>query len=97
MDELKISASNDREFNLAKLISSGKLSPYAKNETKKLLSALKSKNQKRILEISYNLHQNISGSMNAKQYKLREDNNYNIKTTGTSLYHESDMIAHGDY
>ena len=50
-----------------------------------------------ILDISWNLHQNISSSMDAKQYPLRENADYNIKKTGTSVYHESDMIAHGGY
>lgn len=95
----EIVASNDRDFNLAKLISAGKLSPEAKTEAKKLLQELRRKkqNQNKILDISWKLHQNISSSMTAKQYPLREDADYNIKTTGTSLYHEADMIAHGDY
>ena len=94
----KIVASDNREFNLAKLITAGKLSPKAKTEARKLLSELKKKkNRNKILDISWNLHQHISGSMDAKSYPLREDSDYNIKTTGTSLYHEADMIAHGDY
>lgn len=93
----KVIASKDRKFNLAKLITAGKLSPKAKSEAKKLLASLRKGNQKRILDISWKLHQNISGSMNAKGYPLRENQDYNIKITGTSLYHEADQIAHGSY
>ena len=92
-----IVASNNRKFNLAKLITAGKLSPKAKAEARKLLNALKKGNKKEILDISWELHQNISSDINAKQYQLREDDDYNKKITGTTLYHEADMIAHGDY
>lgn len=93
----EIVASDDRDFNLAKLLSVGRMSPKAKVETRKLLSALRQRDQKKILDISWNLHQNISSSMKAKQYPLREDADYNSKITGTTVYHEADMIAHGDY
>jgi len=94
---VKYVASDDRKFNLAKLISAGKMSPKAKTETRKLLNALRKGNLNRISEISWNLHQKISSSMDAKQYPLREDADYNIRVTGTSVYHEADMISHGDY
>ena len=93
----KIVASSDRKFNLAKLITAGKLSQKARAEARKLLSELKKGNRNKILDISWNLHQNISSSMKAKEYPLREDDDYNKKVTGTTLYHEADMIAHGDY
>lgn len=93
----EITASNDRKFNLAKLITAGRMSSKAMAETRKLLNELRKGNQDKILKISWNLHQKISSNINAKKYPLREDADYNIKVTGTSVYHEADMIAHGDY
>jgi len=96
-------AEENRIENLKKLLNIGIMSSKAKVETKKLIAALKERNQDKILKISWNLHQNISSSMKGisettkKLYELREDENYNKKKTGTSVYHEADLIAHGDY
>lgn len=88
--------------NLQNLLKKGKMSAEAKIEVKKLISAMQSGNQSKIDDISYDLHQHIGGmngidSQTNKPYKLREDHEYNKKETGTTVYHEADMIAHGDY
>lgn len=103
-NNLKIIASRDRQFNIAKLLTSGKLSPKLRIVLDKLNKELKKKhkNQNEIFKLSM-VHQHISSSMKGismttnKLYPYREDDEHNIKTTGTTAYHETDMIAHGDY
>lgn len=92
-----IVASNDREFNLAKLSSAGKLSPKLRTATNRLILALRKGDKNKIDELSY-IHQYISsGYGNNKEYPYNEDDEYNKKITGTTAYHEFDMIWHGDY
>lgn len=92
-----IVASNDREFNLGKLASAGRLSPKLREATRKLILALRKGDSRNIEKLSY-IHQYISsGYGKNKEYPYNEDDDYNKKVTGTTAYHEFDMIAHGDY
>lgn len=92
-----IVASDDREFNLGKLATSGRLSPKLKEATSELIIALRNNDTKKIEDLSY-LHQQISSGYGMeKEYPYNEDAEYNKKVTGTSAYHEFDMISHGDY
>ena len=87
---------SQRINNLKKLLARGKMSPKLKTATQKLIVALKKGNRTQINELSY-LHQHISGSMSAREYPYREDDDYNKKVVGTTVYYEFDMIWHGDY
>jgi hypothetical protein len=92
----EIVASNDREFNLGKLASAGKLSPKLREATRKLIIALRKGDTRKIEKLSY-IHQYISSGFGLKQYPYNEDVEYNKKVTGTTAYHEFDEIWHGDY
>lgn len=82
--------------NLKKLHRHGRLSPKLKEHIGKLIKALEKEDRDRIWKLAM-VHQHISSGWKMKEYPHNEDREYNMRKLGLNAYHETDMIAHGDY